>query len=310
MRLVFAGTPEFAVISLRQLLRRGHQVALVLTQPDRPAGRGLQQVTSAVKKVAEEAGLDVAQPASLKDPLLQQRLAGLSTDVWVVAAYGLILPRAILASPRLGCVNVHASLLPRWRGAAPIQRAILAGDRETGVSIMRMEEGLDTGPVYLRRGIPIEPGETAGSLHDRLALLGADMLCEVLDAMAQGPLSAVDQSDEGVCYAAKLTREDALVDWVQPAIGVDRKIRAFYPAPGAYTQIRGQNIKLWRVVLRQCNSDQPPGTVLDVGPAGIQVQCANDSVVLTELQRPGGRRLSAVEFIRGFRIQRGDRFGA
>ncbi len=310
MRLVFAGTPEFAAVSLRALLHAEHDVLSVLTQPDRPSGRGLRESYSPVKQVALKRGIAVLQPASLRDPRVQAGLADLDAEVWVVAAYGLLLPPAILTQPRFGCVNVHASLLPRWRGAAPIQRAILAGDIETGISIMRMDAGLDTGPVYLRRAVPIQPHDTAGSLHDRLAEVGASAVSEVLEALPAGTLRAEPQASEGACYAPKLTREDARVDWSKPAAYLGRLLRALDPAPGAITSHAGEILKLWSGRVSTGRAGATPGTVLAAGSSGIEVQCGEGSLVVTTLQRAGGRRLEAGAFLLGHRIEPGTRLGS
>jgi methionyl-tRNA formyltransferase len=310
MRLVFAGTPEFAAVSLRALLHAEHDVLSVLTQPDRPSGRGLRESYSPVKQVALKRGIAVLQPASLRDPRVQAGLADLDAEVWVVAAYGLLLPPAILTQPRFGCVNVHASLLPRWRGAAPIQRAILAGDIETGISIMRMDAGLDTGPVYLRRAVPIQPHDTAGSLHDRLAEVGATAVSEVLEALPAGTLRAEPQASDGACYAPKLTREDARVDWSKPAAYLERLLRALDPAPGAITSHAGEILKLWSGRLSIGRAGAAPGTVLAAGSSGIEVQCGEGSLVVTTLQRAGGRRLEAGAFLLGHRIEPGTRLGS
>ncbi len=310
MRLIFAGTPEFAATSLRRLVSSGHHVVLVLTQPDRPSGRGLQPQPSAVKRVAIEHRIDVQQPQSLRDVALQQQLNAVAVDAWVVAAYGLILPGALLHGPGFGCLNVHASLLPRWRGAAPIQRAIMAGDRETGISIMQMDAGLDTGPVYRQRAISITDLDTAGSLHDRLALLGADMIAQVLEEIAHGRVDATPQPALGVTYAAKIDRRETSIDWALPAAVIERRLRAFDPTPGASTQIGGTNLKIWRGGLGPDHATAAPGTVVDAGPEGVVVCCGQGSIMLTELQRPGGRRLRAAEFLRGFPIRAGARFGS
>ena len=309
MRLVFAGTPEFAVLSLCALTHAGHDIVSVLTQPDRPSGRGLRASYSPVKQAALKRGIAVRQPVSLRDPGVQADLASLDADVWVVAAYGLLLPRAVLEQPRFGCVNVHASLLPRWRGAAPIQRAILAGDAESGISIMRMDEGLDTGPVYLRRAVPIAADETAGSLHDRLAEVGAVAVCEVLAALAAGSIRAEPQANDGACYAPKLTREDARVDWSRPAVHLERLLRALDPVPGAATSHAGEILKLWSGRVSAGRPGAAPGTVLAAGPSGIEVQCGAGSLVVTTLQRAGGRRLDAGAFLPGHRIEPGVRLG-
>jgi len=310
MRLVFAGTPDFAATVLRTLVQRGHELMLVLTQPDAKSGRGLQQIYSPVKKVAEGIGIAVQQPSSLKADEVAQALARCPAEAWVVAAYGLILPPRILQIPPRGCINVHASLLPRWRGAAPIQRAIMAGDTETGVCIMRMEAGLDTGPIYLCRRTPIAPGETAGSLHDRLAQLGAEAVCDVLDRIAHEDLMPAAQSCEGVTYAHKIGRDDARVAWQRPAAEIERLLRALDPVPGAFTEYADGTLKLWRGVVRPATSDVPPGTVVDAGPAGLEVRCLDADLLVTELQRPGGRRLPAEAFLRGARIPLGSRLGS
>jgi methionyl-tRNA formyltransferase len=309
MRLVFAGTPDFAAFILRALLQRDFDIVSVLTQPDKPAGRGKREAMSPVKVLAQSQAIAVQQPASLRHPEVLDQLRSLAADAWVVAAYGLILPAPVLALPRYGCINVHASLLPRWRGAAPIQRAIMAGDRETGISIMRMDAGLDTGPVYLRRSVPILPGDTAGSLHDRLAALGAQALCEVLDALPAGHLRPQPQPDEGVTYAAKITREDARIDWAQPAAAIERLLRALDPVPGAYTTCDGAALKLWAARVAGGGTAGAPGTVLAVTADGLEVQCAPGTLVVTQMQRAGGRRLPTTEFLRGHPLSPGVRLG-
>jgi len=281
----------------------------VLTQPDRPAGRGLKTVASPVKEFALAHGLPVRQPSSLRDSVLQQTLAAEVADVWVVAAYGLILPRAVLDIPRLGCLNIHASLLPRWRGAAPIQRALLAGDAETGISIMRMDEGLDTGPVYLRRSIRIGARDTAGSLHDALAALGAELICDVLDRLAHSAPVPHAQPAEGVTHAAKIDKRAATLDWTQSADDIDRFVRAFDPVPGAHTTLAGNPVKIWRARPGAAAAGTEPGVVLRTGEDGIEVACGSGSLVLEILQRAGGRRLAAAEFLRGFPVAPGARFG-
>jgi methionyl-tRNA formyltransferase len=308
MRLIFAGTPAFAATQLAALRAAGHEIVLVLTQPDRPAGRGLRPSVSAVKEAALSAGLTIRQPPSLKDPALQEELNGMAAEAWVVAAYGLILPPAILDRPRFGCLNVHASLLPRWRGAAPIQRAIMAGDPETGISIMRMDAGLDTGPVLLQRSTPILAEETAGSLHDRLAGLGAALIVEALERLLQGTVVPVPQPATGATYAAKLTHEDVRVDWKRPAESVARMIRALEPTPGAQARLEGQMVKLWHAKAHDTSTDQAPGTVLGIGSDGIRIACGHGELVVTELQRSGGKRLPFREFVRGFAVRPGERF--
>jgi len=306
MRVLFAGTPEFAVAALEAVHAAGHEVVLVLTQQDRPAGRGLALVSSPVKRVAERLGLPVDQPRTLRDAAVQSRLRAVAPDVIVVAAYGLILPQAVLDVPGRGAINVHASLLPRWRGAAPIQRAMLAGDAETGISIMQMDAGLDTGPVLLAAATPIGPRDTAGTVHDRLAALGARLVVEALDRIARGAATATPQPAAGATYAPKLEKAEARIDWARPAAQVERLIRAFDPFPGAAARLRGTDLKVWRAVLAQ--GAGTPGTVLDVGADGITVACADGALTLTELQRAGGRRLAAAELLRGFPVAVGDRF--
>jgi methionyl-tRNA formyltransferase len=261
-----------------------------------------------VKRLAEERGIAVDQPASLKDPGLLEELSRREPEILVVASYGLILPRALLDFPRYGAVNIHASLLPRWRGAAPIQRAILAGDRETGISIMQMDEGLDTGPVLRQRSVPIVEEDTTGSLHDRLAALGSTLIVDVLGELEAGSVSATPQPAEGVTYAAKLDKRESRVDWNSGAVGINRLVRALDPSPGASTRIRGIELKIWKCapVLGQGR----PGEVLRSEPGGVTVACGKDAVLLAELQRSGGKRLSAADFLRGFPLSPGERFDA
>jgi methionyl-tRNA formyltransferase len=309
MRLVFAGTPAFARSALEVLLDAGHDIALVLTQPDRPAGRGLQVRVSEVKTLAVQRGLPVQQPATLKSPESQAMLAASGAQAMVVAAYGLILPQAVLDLFPLGCINIHASLLPRWRGAAPIQRAILAGDRETGVCIMRMEAGLDTGPVLLREATPIGPRETAGELHDRLAALGGRCIVNALALLERGALEAVAQPEAGITYAHKIGKQEAELDWMQPAELLDRQIRAFDPVPGCGTTLRGEPIKIWRAQPAPGASSGAGGTVSRVEEHGITVWCGTGALLLRELQRAGGRRLPVGTFLRGCPVSPGERFG-
>ena len=307
LRVVFAGTPEFARVALQQLHAAGHAIPLVLTQPDRPAGRGLKLQPSPVKQYAQAHGIAVAQPHSLRldgkypDEAAAARAAlqAARPDVMVVAAYGLILPAWVLQLPRLGCLNIHASLLPRWRGAAPIQRAIEAGDAETGVTIMQMDEGLDTGAMLLAERLPIAPDDTAASLHDRLAALGARLIVQALAQAEAGTLHAVPQPDAGVCYAHKIDKTQARVDWSQPAAVIERRIRAFDPAPGAYTLWQGEPLKLWQARAEDGDATQAPGTVLAADAQGIVVQCGQGRLRLLALQRAGGRRLSVADFLRG-----------
>ena len=309
MRIVFAGTPAFAASALQALIGAGHEIALVLTRQDRPAGRGLKLVASEVGRLAGQARLPLLQPQTLKDAQLQARLRSVGAQAIVVAAYGLILPRAVLEMFPLGCFNIHASLLPRWRGAAPIQRAILAGDNDTGISIMRMEEGLDTGPVYLMKRIPIAAEDTAGTLHDKLAVLGARCIAEVLPAIADGTLEAMPQSEAGVTYAPKIAKEEAAIDWRLAVVDIDRKVRAFNPFPGAHSMLRGEPLKLWRATVVS-GSPAVPGTILHADAQGIVVACGNGTLCATELQRAGGKRLAAADFLHGVSLAAGERLGA
>ena len=298
MRVIFAGTPEFAAQALASILTAGHDVPLVLTQPDRRAGRGMAPQASAVKQLALSRGLALHQPPSLKSEEARQPIIDARPDVMVVAAYGLILPQAALDVPRLGCINIHASLLPCWRGAAPIQRAILAGDEWTGVTLMRMEAGLDTGPMLLKESLPIEDGDTAGTLHDKLAALGARLIVDALPRLARGELADETQPAEGITYAAKLDKAEAVIDWRRPAAELDRAIRAFNPFPGAVARIAGESIKVWCAAPFQATGE--PGTVLAAGGDGITVACGEGALRLTEMQRAGGKRLSARDFLHGF----------
>lgn len=304
MRLVFAGTPEFAAAALRALHAAGHEIAVVLTQPDRPAGRGLQPAPSAVKRVAQELRLSVEQPLTLKSPDIVEGLAARKADAMVVAAYGLILPPAVLSVPRLYCLNIHASLLPRWRGAAPIQRAILAGDRKTGISIMQMDAGLDTGPVMLRSGVPITSADTAGTLHDTLAALGARL---IVDALAH-PRQPQPQDGSQATYAAKIDKREARIDWHDPAAFNARKVRAFNPAPGANTTLRGLPLKIWTAA-ELAQSGGEPGLVCSADARGIVVGCGVGALRITELQRAGSKRVEAGAFLAGCRLEPGERLG-
>jgi len=305
MRLIFAGTPEFAARVLTALLRAGHDIALVLTQPDKPAGRGLRLAPGAVKTLAQARALPVYQPASLSDAQTQARLRALGADAMVVAAYGLILPETVLAIPRLGAINIHASLLPRWRGAAPIQRAILAGDACTGISIMQMDRGLDTGAVLAAESLPIAADDTAASLYAKLAELGARLIVTVLAQLEHGPLRPQQQAAAGASYAAKLTKAEAEIDWSETAPRIERKVRAFNPEPGASTKLNGAGLKIWRA--RVSPMEGAPGTVLETGANGIVVACGTQALCVLELQRAGGKRLPAAQFLGGFRIACGER---
>ena len=301
LRLAFAGTPDFALAHLEACRIPDVEIAAVYTQPDRPAGRGRQLAPSPVKAAALAAGLRVEQPQTFKDAAVRQTLRDLQVDLLVVVAYGLILPRKVLATPRLGCWNVHASLLPRWRGAAPIQRAILAGDAETGVCLMQMEAGLDTGPVLLERKIPIASGDTGGSLHDKLAALGAQMLGEGLRRTLAGEtLPATPQSNNGVTYAHKLEKTEAALDWNQAAVALERQVRAFDPWPVAEGQVAGEQLRIWKALAQTAALDAAraaPGTVVCANRVGIDVACGAGVLRLLEVQRAGGRRISAADYL-------------
>ena len=297
MKLLFAGTPDFAAASLAALLAAGHTVLAVLTQPDRPAGRGMKLQPSPVKALALQHGLPVLQPTSLKTPDIQAELAAYGADMMVVAAYGLLLPPAVLALPRWGCVNVHASLLPRWRGAAPIHRAIEAGDAETGVTIMQMDVGLDTGAMLLTRRTVLTPTDTTGSLHDRLAVQGGEAIVAALADWAA--LTAVPQPDAGVTYAHKITKTEAELDWAQPAELLARRVRAFNPFPGAFTVAAGGLLKIWAADADLAPTAAPAGTVLAAEADGVRVATGQGTLVLTVLQAAGGKRLPVRDFLAG-----------
>jgi methionyl-tRNA formyltransferase len=315
LRVIFAGTPEFARIALAQLHAAGFEIPLVLTQPDRPAGRGMKLQASPVKAFALEHGIPVAQPHSLKldgaaaDEAQAAREAMLAAkaDVMVVAAYGLLLPQWVLESFPKGCMNIHASVLPRWRGAAPIHRAIEAGDTQTGVTIMQMDIGLDTGDMLAVKVLPITPQDTTASLHDALATLGATLMVEVLRQAQSGPLTATPQPLEGVNYAHKIAKQEAALDWTLPAAQLARRVRAFNPFPVATCALGADTIKVWQAqaVDAATMAAQPPGTVLAVDDHGVLVQCGQGVLRLTELQRAGGKRLPVGEFLRGFALNAG-----
>jgi methionyl-tRNA formyltransferase len=302
LSLVFMGTPEFAATILDALIAAGHHIAAVYTQPPRPAGRGHRLQPSPVQALAEAHGLPVRSPTSLRSLGAQQEFGALDADAAVVAAYGLILPKPILNAPRHCCLNVHASLLPRWRGAAPIQRAILAGDPETGVTIMQMDEGLDTGPILLQQAIPIGPKTTAGALTDALAALGARLMLEALDEVAAGRLAPRPQPVEDVTYAPKLKREESRLDWRLPAAHLERQVRAFDPWPGAFFFARDERIRVLLAEAEPQAVNAPPGTVLD---ARLRVACGEGALRPLRLQRPGRAALDAAEFLRGFPIPAG-----
>jgi methionyl-tRNA formyltransferase len=311
MRLVFAGTPVFAERALAALVEAGHEVALVLTRPDKPARRGQKPLASPVKAWALAHGLEVWQPPTLRDPAAWERLRAVGADVMVVAAYGLLLPAEVLGIPRHGCLNIHASLLPRWRGAAPIQRAIEAGDTLGGITIMQMDVGLDTGAMRLVKSCPIGGTDTGGRLHDTLAALGAEAIVEALARLDQGTLPLEPQPADGITYAAKLTKADSPIDWPRPARAVLDRIRAFDPVPGCTTALERQPeipLKVWaaRPAAPEA-APAAPGTVLSVADGAIVVACGDGAVALLELQRPGGRRMPARDFLAGFPIAPGDR---
>ena len=303
MRLVFAGTPEFARTALSSLHHAGHEIALVLTQPDRPAGRGMKLQASAVKQYAIEHGMPVSQPQSLRldgkypDEALaaQQAIANANAELMVVVAYGLLLPDWTLHSVPKGCLNIHASLLPRWRGAAPIQRAIEAGDSDTGVCIMQMDAGLDTGEVLMQDSLPISDSDTSASLHDKLAALGSRLIVDTLSALPQ--LQAKVQATEGVTYAAKILKDEALIDWRLPALRLSQRIRAFDPFPGAHTVCQGQVLKIWSALSLPTTSHAEPGTVVQLHAEAFDIATGDCLLRVTQVQRPGGKRISAAEFL-------------
>ncbi len=305
MRLIFMGTPEFAVPTLEALLAADHEIAAVYSQPPRPAGRGKKLRPSAVHAAAEARGLPVRTPLNFRDPADRAALAALEADAAVVVAYGLLLPQAVLDAPRLGCVNLHASLLPRWRGAAPIQRAIMAGDAETGACVMRMTRGLDEGPVLARLVEPIAPDDTAGSLADRLARSGAGLMVETLTALASGRATETPQPETGAVYAAKIDKAEAAIDWTAPAAVVDRRIRGLSPAPGAWFERDGERVRA--LLSRVEPGDGPPGTALD---DALLIACGAGATRLTTVQPAGKRPMSAEDFVRGRPVPAGSTLGA
>jgi len=305
MRIIFAGTPEFASRALAALILKGHDIPLVLTQPDRPAGRGMKPTPSPVKQLAIQHHIEVLQPTTLKDAAIQEKLAGTGADVMVVAAYGLLLPGAVLTIPPLGCLNIHASLLPRWRGAAPIQRALLAGDRESGISIMQMDEGLDTGSVLLKAFVDIDDEETAQTLHDKLADLGATLIVESLDKIATGELTAQAQNDAEATYAAKLTKAEARLDWHKSPEELARAVRAYNPFPVAQMAVNGELIRIWKAVPERAAQGKP-GEILSADKFGILIACGQGALRLQEVQKAGGKRLPVAQFLQGNAIRVGD----
>lgn len=320
LKVVFAGTPEFAAVALQALLAAGFEVPLVLTQPDRPAGRGMKLQASPVKQLALKHGIPVSQPMSLKldgkypddAAAAREALLAAGADVMVVAAYGLILPAWTLELPRLGCLNIHASLLPRWRGAAPIHRVIEAGDLETGITIMQMDLGLDTGDMLLEEKLAIRPDDSTGVLHDRLALLGGRLIVEALELAACGGLCATPQPAEGVNYAHKIEKAEALIDWSLDAQTLARRVRAFNPFPGAVTSWQGESLKVWSAVAegdQPASADCPAGSVRSADADGVRVQAGAGVLRLTELQRAGGKRLPVADFLRGVALAPGARLG-
>lgn len=311
MKVIFAGTPEFAAIALARLHEAGFEIPLVLTQPDRPAGRGMQLQPSPVKSYALKHGMPVAQPVSLRldgkypeqAAAAHAQLKATEHEVMVVAAYGLILPASILSIPPMGCLNIHASLLPRWRGAAPIHRAIEAGDSETGITIMQMDEGLDTGPMLLTRSERINATDTTGSLHDRLAALGGELIVDALKKLQQGGLLAQAQPTDGMTYAAKISKQEADLDFRLPAETLLRRIHAFNPFPGAVVHLHETAVKIWQASFVEAKGK--PGEILSVTSEGVVVACGSGALKLLELQKPGGKRLAAAQFIQGFAMEPG-----
>ena len=319
LRIVFAGTPEFAQTALAAIDAAGFPVELVLTQPDRPAGRGMKLQASPVKRYAQAHGMPVSQPPSLRRngkypeeaAAAIEQLRALAPDVMVVAAYGLILPQEVLDLPRYGCLNIHGSLLPRWRGAAPIHRSIEAGDAQTGITIMQMDAGLDTGAMLLREAEPIGPDDTTATLHDRMAALGGRMIVDALQRLARdGKLPGEAQPEAGVTYAEKIAKHEAVLDWRKPAEVLARQVRAFDPFPGALSTVHDTAVKLWRASAVAAPAGAAPGTVLEVSADAIVIACGNGALRVTECQKPGGKRLPVREFLAGFALTSGDVFAA
>lgn len=308
MRIIFAGTPAFAAMALEALQKAGFDIILTLTQPDRPAGRGMKLQASPVKLLAQQSGIPLLQPETLKFPDIQAQLEALRPDVMVVAAYGLLLPEAVLRIPRHGCINIHASLLPRWRGAAPIQRALLEGDAETGITIMQMDQGLDTGAILLKRAFPIESHDTTATLHDKLADLGGECIVEVLTLLGQGKLTSTPQNDAAACYAAKIRKNEAEIDWTDDAAQIDRVIRTFDPHPGAFTYLQNSVIKLWQAGIVNHGGPQQAGEVITADSSGIVVACGRNALSIHTLQKAGGKKLTAAQFLAGHPLQPGAYF--
>ena len=299
MKIIFAGTPDFAAAHLRALIDCGqHEIVAVYTQPDRPAGRGKKLTASAVKQLASDQGLTVLQPPSLKDSKAQQQLASFEADLMIVVAYGLILPQAVLDTPRLGCINVHGSLLPKWRGAAPIQRAVEAGDEETGVCIMQMDAGLDTGPVISTARCTIEATDTSGSVYQKLSALGAPTLLVALDKMANGVAIAEQQDNALSTYARKIDKTEALIDWSSPAEVLARKVRAFNPFPTTFSHIAGDRVKIWGATAIDTDSGKAAGTIIDASTEGILVQTGIGQLLITEIQLAGKSKMPASELLK------------
>ncbi|SCZ86264.1 methionyl-tRNA formyltransferase [Nitrosomonas mobilis] len=309
MKILFAGTPIFAATALDAMLAASFPVDLVLTQPDRAAGRGLKMQASAVKQLAQQHNLPLLQPLSLKSAELEAQLHAATPDVMIVAAYGLILPATLLQIPRYGCINIHASLLPRWRGAAPIQRAILAGDQETGITIMQMDNGLDTGAILSRHPISIAPNETTATLHDKLAILGGTSIVATLQDLVGGKLTLTPQAETSASYAAKISKSEAAIDWTLNASHIERKIRAFNPYPGAFSSLAGNPIKIWQTSVVDPDSfSGMPGKIIHVASDGIAVACGHGTLRIEILQPAGGKKLTAAQFMAGHAFSIGDRF--
>jgi methionyl-tRNA formyltransferase len=303
LRIAFAGTPDFAAIHLRALLASasdtGHQVVAVYTQPDRPAGRGKKLAASPVKTLAQEYDIPVFQPQTLRTREAQREFAALNVDIFIVVAYGLLIPQEVLDTPKYGCINVHASLLPRWRGAAPIQRAIEAGDRETGITIMQMDIGLDTGDMLNRVRCPIDPEETGGSLHDKLAALGAPAMLKTLADIASGTLKAEKQDNSQSCYAHKISKEEAAIDWSLSAQIIGRKVRAFNPFPVTFTQLNGQPLRIWSARVADQSTPASPGTLIRCDGNGVEIACGEGSLIITQAQLAGKKPMAVGDIIRG-----------